>query len=57
MSIAAAFYDRSAHDGDGDEMPVQFAFKHWGDEMVHFLLVGNRPAAAFNEDDGEADAA
>lgn len=47
--IAAAytllhFFDKSA-DKDGDDVPVRFAFTHWGDQMVHFLLVGNRPAA------------
>ncbi len=61
--IAAAytllhFFDKSAADKDDDHVPVQFAFKHWGDAMVHFLLVGNRPAADFAEqDDDEQEAA
>lgn len=61
--IAAAytllhFFDKSASDQDGDDVPVQFAFSHWGEQRVHFLLVGNRPAADLADDEEEeADAA
>lgn len=49
------FHDQHAiGDADGDHIPVQFTAQHWGDKVVHFLLVGARPKPdAMDEDDDE----
>lgn len=50
------FFDRSANEDD-DHIPVRFSFRHWGDAMVHFLLVGNRPANEVDSEDDDAEEA
>lgn len=60
--IAAAYtllhyFDKRAADQDDDETPVLFAFRHWGNDMVHFLIVGNRPAPQLADEDEQEDAA
>lgn len=43
---------------DDDSIPVRFRETRWGDEAVHFLLVGARLADEIDEDDeDEAEAA
>lgn len=48
------FYNPSAHDGDdGDDIPVRFTARRWGDETVHFLLIGARPKQTLEDDKTE----
>lgn len=47
------FKSRSA-DKDDDSIPVRYREKRWGEETVHFLLVGARPASEIDEDESEA---
>lgn len=48
------FFDRTASTEDDDHIPVQFTFRHWGDEITHFLLVGSRPTQEIDDDEEEA---
>lgn len=48
------FFDRRATDSDGDHIPVRFTYRHWGEDYVHFLVVGGRPASEINSEDEAA---
>lgn len=46
------YFDRNA-DKDDDHIPVRFSFRHWGEDKVHFLLVGNRLKSDADDDEAE----
>lgn len=50
---------RSIGDEDDDEVPVRFTERRWGDEIVHFMLIGSRDRdeTSADDDDEEHDAA
>lgn len=44
-------------DQDHDHIPVRFTKRNWGDDYVHFLLVGNRLKSEADAEDDEAEEA